>query len=258
MGQLMRCDGGLATELQRQGLPQHTPIDEWVLHHPDRVLAAQRAFVDAGAQILLTATFRALPSLQPAWEAVIDSAVRIARDAAGTRAEVWGSIGPSGRAWSGLKSAARLRTTEDWGQMARSLAPQVDGLILETFLDPIEAGAALYAVRVEAPHTPVVVSLSPREDGSLLGGQEPGPALAALHAAGATALGFNCGLGPEGVLRAAARCSQTNLWLRPAGDPDNPQALATALSAYVSRCAVIGGCCRAGPDAISALEALGA
>jgi 5-methyltetrahydrofolate--homocysteine methyltransferase len=256
MGQLRRTDGGLATELQRHGLPKNTPVDAWVLQHPDRVLAAQSAFVDAGAQILLTATFRVLPSLQPDWERVIDEAARIAREAAGAKAQVWGSIGPTGQAWALMGPQERQTAGEDWAQVAQRLNPRVDGLVLETFADPIEAGAALYAVRVEVGETPIVVSLTPQADGTLLGGREPGPALAALQAAGASAVGFNCGVGPDGVVRAVERCSQRDLWLRPAGDSQDPDALATALATHVSRCAVIGGCCGATPVAITALGAI--
>lgn len=253
MGQLKRSDGGLATTLQRLGLPPHTPVDDWVLTKPETVEGAQRRFVDAGAQVLLTATFRALPGVTDQWRAVIDGAVDIALRAADGRAEVWGSIGPSGKDWSTLNGPERQALAEGWALVAQRMAPRVSGLVLETFTDPREAGDALFAVRSAAPDCQVVVSLTPRPDGRLFDGSEPGPVLAALKASGADYLGFNCGQGPDGVLAAVERCTHRDLWVRPAGTADDPRSLATRLAPWLRRCAVIGGCCGADPHAIHAL-----
>ena len=49
-------DGGWGTQLQAQGLPIGACPDAWNLHHPERVEAVARAYVEAGSQVVLTNT----------------------------------------------------------------------------------------------------------------------------------------------------------------------------------------------------------
>lgn len=237
----MITDGGLATTLQARGLPPFTPVDGWLLERPDEVARAHRAFADAGAACVLTGTFRTLPSLGPDWERVADRAVEAAA-AAGV--DVWGSIGPAST------PARRWRPGEDpgWGALAARLAPHVRGLVLETFVDPEEALAALGAARDLAP---TVALLTVRGDGHLFGGAPAGPALRRLLAAGAVAVGVGCG-GPEGARRALERWDGPPPWVRPGCDGDEAAWLSVAVE-LAPRAAAIGGCCGVSPALLGAL-----
>lgn len=60
-GRVTLVDGGLSTELHRLGFSTDHPL--WtaraLIDAPDLVVAAHRAFVDAGAQVVLTASYQA-------------------------------------------------------------------------------------------------------------------------------------------------------------------------------------------------------
>src|SRR5215831_3698758 len=50
-------DGAMGTQLMIAGLEQGNCGEAWNLNHPERVLAIQRAYVEAGSDCLLTNTF---------------------------------------------------------------------------------------------------------------------------------------------------------------------------------------------------------
>jgi homocysteine S-methyltransferase len=93
-------DGGTGTEIQRRGVPMddRTWCAEANLVAPDVVRDVHRAFVDAGAQLLIANTFASSPFLFSHLDrlgelAEIDRrAVRLAREAAGGRVPVAGSF----------------------------------------------------------------------------------------------------------------------------------------------------------------------
>src|SRR2546421_9291705 len=58
-GRVLLMDGAMGTELQRRGLADNEPPELWNLTHPERVRAIHRAYVEAGAEVLLTNTFQA-------------------------------------------------------------------------------------------------------------------------------------------------------------------------------------------------------
>src|SRR6185295_11969922 len=52
-------DGAMGTELQQAGLESGGCGEAWNLDHPERVLAIQRRYAEAGSDLLLTNTFGA-------------------------------------------------------------------------------------------------------------------------------------------------------------------------------------------------------
>ncbi|MGB0053160.1 MAG: homocysteine S-methyltransferase family protein, partial [Terracidiphilus sp.] len=51
------CDGAMGTQLMLAGLEQGNCGEEWNVTHPDRVLAIQRRYTNAGADCIITNTF---------------------------------------------------------------------------------------------------------------------------------------------------------------------------------------------------------
>ena len=47
-------DGGTATSLFRAGMKPDGCSETWMLSHPDEVLRLQRAYVEAGSEVLLS------------------------------------------------------------------------------------------------------------------------------------------------------------------------------------------------------------
>lgn len=99
------ADGAMGTMLFASGLEQGGAPELWNVEQPERVGAVHRAYLEAGAQLLLTNTFGGnrhrltLHKLQGRVAELNRAAVKILRDvvdASGVEALVAGDIGPSG------------------------------------------------------------------------------------------------------------------------------------------------------------------
>src|SRR5260221_8886645 len=60
-GRLLLMDGAMGTELSRAGLAAGECGELWNLTHPQLVRGIHKAYVDAGAEVLVTNTFQAHP-----------------------------------------------------------------------------------------------------------------------------------------------------------------------------------------------------
>ena len=110
------ADGAMGTLLFSRGIPQRANLDELVATRPDLIGAIHREYLEAGADLIETATFGRTgsgwhptacptkPAGSPAGGAQI---AREARDVAGRDVLVAGSIGPLGGA---TPDVLRLRT----------------------------------------------------------------------------------------------------------------------------------------------------
>jgi 5-methyltetrahydrofolate--homocysteine methyltransferase len=268
-------DGAWGTQLQALGLAAGECPDEWNLSHGDRVETVARSYVDAGSQVILTNTFGA-SRLRLAAHGLADQAVainragaRISRSAAGDRARVFASIGPTG------KLLAMGETTEEelltaFQEQAQALAEEgIDGLVLETFADLGEIRPALAAAKDTG--LPVVACMvfdsGPAKDRTMMG-TTPEQAAAALVEAGADAIGANCGRGIEGyipICRRLRAAADLPLWLKPnAGLPevvDGRSVYRMSARDFAEKtreliqagAAFVGGCCGTNPEFIAAI-----
>jgi methionine synthase I (cobalamin-dependent) len=99
------ADGAMGTLLFSRGIPQRASLDELATERPDLIGAIHREYLEAGADIIETATFGA-NRIRLAGFGAADRAARLnrraaqvareARDVAGREALVGGSIGPLG------------------------------------------------------------------------------------------------------------------------------------------------------------------
>src|ERR1043166_9314900 len=60
-GRVLLMDGAMGTELQKAGIQSGECHELWNLTHADVVRSIHQAYVDAGAEVLLTNTFQANP-----------------------------------------------------------------------------------------------------------------------------------------------------------------------------------------------------
>lgn len=270
-------DGAWGTELQARGLPPGACPDLWNLEAPDRVEEVARAYVDAGSRIILTNTFGAnrfvLAGRGMADEAaeIARRGARISRSAAGDRAFVFGSIGPSGKMLlTGEVEPADLR--EAFAEQALALAEGgADALVVETMADLDEALLALEgARRTGLPVVACLVFDSGRDLDRTMMGTTPEQGAAALADAGADVVGANCGQGIEGFASLCRRMRDAAggrpVWIKAnAGLPrmDGDQAVyeiapdefaARAPGLVEAGAAFLGGCCGTGPQFIRALR----
>lgn len=268
-------DGAWGTELQKRGMEPGGCADVWNLEHPGRVGAVARAYVAAGSRIILTNTFQANRialdryGLGRRVSDINRAGVEISRRAAGERAYVFASIGPSGRLLAaGETSEAEL--SEVFAGQAEALAGAgPDALVIETMSDPAEARCAVVAAR--ATGLPVVACMafdSGKDKTRTMMGTTPQEAATILTAAGADVIGANCGQGIEGypeLYRALSNATRCPIWLKPnAGSPELAgleTVYRTTSDAFVAGASVlveagvafVGGCCGTTPGFIAAL-----
>ncbi len=101
-GQILVSDGATGSNLQQRGLGKGISAEAWVLEQPEQILRLHRDFLAAGADILLTCTFGGTSlrlqhaGLASRAEEINRRAAALAKQAAGDKALVAGSIGPTG------------------------------------------------------------------------------------------------------------------------------------------------------------------
>jgi 5-methyltetrahydrofolate--homocysteine methyltransferase len=270
-------DGAWGTQLQALGLAAGECPDEWNLTHPDRVRSVAARYVGAGSRVILTNTFGGNRislgghGLAGKVEAINRAGVVISRDAAGARALVFASIGPTGKMlMSGDVSETDM--AEAYGEQARVLAAAgADALVIETMSDLEEASIAVRAAT--ATGLPVVASMvfdSGKGRDRTMMGSTPEQVADALSEAGADVIGANCGLGMEGYIPIGKRlraASKKPVWIKPnAGLPELSNGVITykttpeefarqAIALRDAGVAFIGGCCGTSPLFIAALTA---
>ena len=204
-------DGGLGTLLFSRGVPQRACLEELVTTHPEMVGAAHREYLEAGAELIETLSFGANRERLAVWglEGQVGAfnrraaqLAREAREVSGRDALVGGSVGPLGSPTRGgpvlSEAVARAAFRE---QIDGLLEGGADLIVLETFSDLEQLLLAVDEAR-RASDVPVIASLTFGEELVLADGNSPGVAAAALAAAGADAVGVNCGAGPVACLDA--------------------------------------------------------
>jgi len=274
-GRPIILDGGWGTQLQARGLSIGDCPDTWNLDHPDRVEAVARDYVDAGSQIILTNTFGAnrYTLAKCGWEdkaaEVNRAGVELSKRAAGDRACVFASIGPSGvMLMMGEVTADELRAA--FVEQAEAMAAAgAEGLVIETMSDPDEAKLAVEAAKTTG--LPVVGCMvfdtGPDNDRTMMG-TSPEDSVEILTAAGADVIGSNCGQGITGFVKICSRlraATDLPLWIKGnAGLPQmvdgqtvyeqTPEEFADEIPPLVEAGAnFIGGCCGTTPDFIRAV-----
>ena len=185
------ADGAMGTMLALRGVPQ--PYELANLTHPDIVRALHREYYEAGARLIETNTYFAnrirllnLPErgseLPPAYSLLEQfgspdelvwrinrAAVQLAREAVGDDALVFGAVGPVGKPLEPMGEVRRAEAEQAFEEQIRALLEGgVDGLILETFIDPQELALAIRVARRLAPDVPIIASKGFVEDGETL------------------------------------------------------------------------------------------
>jgi 5-methyltetrahydrofolate--homocysteine methyltransferase len=273
---ILIADGGWGTELQKRGLPPGEVPEAWNLSRPEDVLAVARSYVEAGADIILTNTFGGSP-LKLAKVDLGDKLVEINRrgaeiskQAAGDRALVFASIGPSGEFMAPLGTISEADMVKGFAEQAQALAEGgADGIVVETMMDLAEAKAAVRATK-ESTSLPVAVTLTfnkgPKGYATMMG-IRPEQAAAELESAGTDIVGANCGAGIDimmELMRLMRSATSLPIWCKPnAGLPElidgktvyreTPEMMASKLNALVQAGAsIVGGCCGTTPAHIRA------
>jgi 5-methyltetrahydrofolate--homocysteine methyltransferase len=277
------CDGAMGTQLMVAGLEQGNCGEAWNLTHPERVLAIQRAYVQAGSDCLLTNTFggsRIMLNRHSHADDVVPinaAGVRIARAAFGDRVGyVIGDIGPFGGLMEPYGDFTETQVRDAFGEQAQALVDAgADAIIIETQTSLEELGLGLIAAR-EAGAPCVIGSMAydVTLDGSTfrtMMGIDPERAAAFMEDHGADIVALNCGTGMdmnrarEAVIR-YLRATRLPVMAQPnAGQPklvdmkvvydEAPdQMVRGVIPLLEAGASIIGGCCGSTPDHIRAFR----
>lgn len=269
-------DGGWGTQLQLRGLGVGECPDGWNLTNPDKVREVASLYVEAGSDVILTNTFGASRfvlerhELADQVEAINVAGVQLSKEAAGDRAKVFASMGPSGVVlMMGLVPPEELQAAFEI--QARAIASAgADGIVIETMSDPDEAKLAVAAAKTTG--LPVVASMvfdSGADKDRTMMGTTPEQAAEILTAAGADVIGSNCGQGVAGFVNICRRlhaATDLPIWIKAnAGLPElvdgetiyrqTPEEFAEYVPQLVEAGAsMLGGCCGTTPVFIAAVK----
>lgn len=268
-------DGAMGTMLQAGGLKPGACPELMNIEHPDVVKSIHEAYIKAGSTIIETNTFGASTiklehyGLADRMTELNTAAVKIAKSAAGERAKVAGSMGPTGRFIQPLGDLDFEAAYQVFYEQSQALAAAgVDYFIIETCIDIQEMRAALLAAKEAAPKIPVICQLSYSEDGRTVTGTDPQSAAVILAAMGADIIGVNCSLGPEQlvpIVKTLAENCQVPISVQPnAGMPylDNGETKfpmgAVEFGTWGRKlveagASFLGGCCGTTPEHIKEL-----
>jgi 5-methyltetrahydrofolate--homocysteine methyltransferase len=271
-------DGAMGTQLQQAGLESGGCGEAWNVDHPDRVLAIQRRYAEAGSDVLLTNTFGASRIMLDRHgngertAAINRAAVAVAREALGGRGFVLGDIGPFGGLMEPYGEIARADVERAFREQAQALVDSgADGIIIETQTAFEELELAIAAAH-EAGARVVIGSvafdkMADEDDVRTMMGISPEQAAEFMAARGCHVAGLNCGTGVD--MRRAAnivgryrKTAGLPVMVQPnAGQPvlenmqvlykETPDEMAAGLPALLATGpSVVGGCCGSTPDHI--------
>ncbi len=210
-GEVLVFDGGYGTELFAAGLANGACPELWNDTHADTVRRIHKGYFDAGSQIVETNTFGGSRlklneyRIGDRTRELNERGARLARSVAPAHGFVAGSIGPTSRLpaeYEPLGDTTDEEYFEAFREQAAALAEGgVDLFAVETMMFPQEARAAVRACKAVA-ELPVMATMffqfeELHDRDRTMWGESPGEVATTLLAAGADAVGMNCGRGPD-------------------------------------------------------------
>ena len=267
-------DGATGTNLMAAGMPIGVCPEKWVMDHPDVLLELQKAFVEAGTNIVYAPTFTGNRikleeyDLADDLEEINTTLVKLSKEAVGDKALVAGDMTMTGRQLFPLGDLMFDELVEVYKEQASVLASAgADLFVVETMMSLQECRAAVLAIK-EVSDLPIMVTLTYNEDGRTLFGTPPETAVVVLQSLGVDVIGINCSTGPMEMVepvKKMAEYSTIPILAKPnAGLPElvdgntiyrmTPEEFAEAGVALVQAgAAIVGGCCGTTPAHIKAL-----
>ncbi|MGC2297973.1 MAG: homocysteine S-methyltransferase family protein [Acidobacteriaceae bacterium] len=277
------CDGAMGTQLMIAGLEQGNCGEAWNLSHPERVLAIQRRYAEAGSDCILTNTFggsRIMLTRHSEGDhvsAINRAGVQITRQAFGNRdGYVIGDIGPFGGLLEPFGDFTEAQVRSAFEEQAAALVEGgADAIIIETQTSLEELLIGIQAA--QAAGAPCIIGSMAYDvtlDGSTfrtMMGVEPEKAAEFMELHGTHIVALNCGtrMDMRRALTAVERYkSATSLpvMVQPnAGQPrlvnmkvvydETPEQMVQGLMPLLEAGAnIVGACCGSTPEHIRAFR----
>src|SRR5512147_2826662 len=204
------ADGAMGTMLHARGIGFDKCFDELNLTNPSAVADIHRAYIEAGAQLVITNTFGAnrfklskhglQDRIVEINKAGVDLAKRVV-SASFRNVLVAGDVGPLGVRIAPYGRVKPEQAREAFAGQIRALAESgVDLIVIETFSDLYEIREAIKAAR-QVCNLPVVASVTFTRDDRTLLGDDPVMVARRLRESAVDVIGVNCSGGPAQLLR---------------------------------------------------------
>ena len=269
---LVLLDGAMGSLIYEKGVFIDKCYDELNLSRPELIKSIHEEYIRAGARVIETNTYGAnrfkLKShhLIDQIDAINTTGVSLAREAAGDKAYVAGSMGPSGVEIEPWGETSLEEVFEAYAEQAGIMHKAgVDLFILETFQDIREMEQAISAIR-SVSELPVIAMMTVGEDGKTRYGVDLDDVTCRLQNSEATVIGLNCTVGPKPMLdfvENMSRISDKPISVMPnAGRPQytdgrmiymsTPEYFSVYSKRFIDKgVRVLGGCCGTTPEHIS-------
>lgn len=264
-------DGATGTMLQKFGLPAGKLGEAFNIERPNTVLRLHKSYLRAGADIIKSNTFCANELKEAAIgypiSQVVCEGVALARRAVNEMKKglVALDIGPLGILLEPMGTMAFEDAVSIYKKTIKAGADNADLILFETMSDIYEIKAAIIAAK-ECCDLPIFVTATFNENGKLLCGADAETFAITCESLGASAVGLNCGFGPDmacETVKRLAKVVSVPLIANPnAGLPIiegdvtsytmTPTDFGYAMADIIASGAqIIGGCCGTTPDHIS-------
>ena len=280
-GRVLLADGATGTNYFDRGLEAGMAPEIWNLEQPDEVVALHRAFVAAGADVILTNTFgcnrqrlRLHDLHERAYELARRAAelARAAADEVDRAVVVAGSVGPTGELFEPLGALTHEVAVAAFREQIEGLRDGgADVAWIET-MSAVEELRAAATAAIEAG-MPYVATASFDTAGRTMMGMMPGALADVFDGLAEAPLAFvaNCGVGasdllvsvlamtdrtPEAAVAAKGNCGVPHFVGSEAVYSGTPELMGSyAVLAADAGARIVGGCCGTAPEHVAAMRA---
>lgn len=281
-------DGATGSNLVKAGMPAGVCPEAWILDNRKVMLDLQKAYVQAGTNILYAPTFSGNRiklrqyGLENKTEQILTDLVSITLEAAGRQGNapghgdirdrilVAGDLTMTGEQLTPMGKLELEELIDIYKeQIIYMVNAGVDLLVVETMMSLQETRAAIIAAK-EVCHLPIMATVTFEKDGRTLYGTDATTAAAVLESLGVCAVGVNCSTGPahmEPLIRAMSKAVNIPVIAKPnAGLPSldasgitcydmDADTFAEEMCSLVHAGALfLGGCCGTTPEYIYKLH----
>ena len=275
---IVMLDGATGSNLMQAGMPVGVCPEKWILEHPQHLIKLQRAYIQAGTNILLAPTFTAnriklaeyhLEDKIREMNMQLVDLTRTAIAQENHRGFIAGDMTMTGRQLQPVGDLAFEELVDVYKEQAQILVEAgVDLFFVETMMSLAEARACVIAIK-EVCNLPIMVSMTFNSDGKTLFGSTPEASVIVLQSLGVDAVGINCSTGPkemEALIKRMVRYATIPVFAKPNnGMPElidgetkytmTPETFAEYGRALVEAGArAVGGCCGSTPKHIEMLK----
>ncbi|MBN2542320.1 bifunctional homocysteine S-methyltransferase/methylenetetrahydrofolate reductase [bacterium] len=273
---ILVADGAMGTMLYSMGIPKGHCYDELNSSHPEVIKNIHTDYINAGAELIETNTFGANRYILEKYFDLGSKTMelnhlgaKLAREIAGNKALVGGSVGPITRPFESTEiledNDIRAYFKE---QVSTLIEGGVDIIIFETIADLDELIEGIKALKEVDSKFPCICQLSFVQEGKTLLGYDPFETTTKLNEFDVPIIGANCGQGAQEVFDAIVKMNnitEKKLSAMPNAGlptfsnakfmyPSSPEYMAKySIKLVKAGVSIVGGCCGTTPAHIAAI-----